>query len=151
MVYTQNSIKYEGKWKPTIHSRYTSVCITNEHNNTSQTCLFYSQKLAHPLKVITNKGRRQVRSVKGTFVHNNKACLLQHFHSTHKGRYSVSALTIGILGAETIMLQIPFPVVFDPKTFISQSDTGKFKKYLEHSPLESFLGPPPVLITLYLR
>lgn len=122
-------LRYGGMWKPDIHSRYTSVGITNEHN-TSQTCLFCFQKLSHPLKAVTKKGQQQVHTVKGTFVCNNKACILHSTASTHKGRDSVSALAIGISGAATVILQNPFPV-FHPKTNTSQSNTGKFKKLAE--------------------
>lgn len=122
-------LRYGGKWKPEIHSRYTSVCITNEHN-TSQTCLFCFQKLSHPLKVVTRKGKQQVNTVKGTFVCNNKACILHTIASTHKGRDSVSALAIGISGAATVILQSPFPT-FDPNSSTSQSNTGKFNEIAE--------------------
>ncbi|KAI9247411.1 hypothetical protein EDC94DRAFT_364085 [Helicostylum pulchrum] len=117
-------IKYGGKWKPAIHSRYTSVCITNEHH-TSQTCLFCYGKLDHPLKTVVSKnGKVSLRSIKGTFVCNNKKCLLQKLSATHKARDAVSALAIGLSGAASLILDIAFPS-FDPNT--SQSKTERFR------------------------
>lgn len=104
--FIKGHVKYGGSWKAQLHSRYTTVVITNEHN-TSQTCLFCFQKLQHPLKVITSNEKRQVRSVNGTFVCNNSLCLLKKFRSTHKGRDAVSALAIGLSGAATTILERP--------------------------------------------
>ncbi|GAA5803126.1 hypothetical protein HPULCUR_008601 [Helicostylum pulchrum] len=117
-------IKYGGKWKPAIHSRYTSVRITNDHH-TSQTCLFCYGKLDHPLKTVVSKnGKVSLRSIKGTFVCNNKKCLLQKLSATHKARDAVSALAIGLSGTASLILDIAFPSS-DPNT--SQSKTERFK------------------------
>ncbi|KAI9249362.1 hypothetical protein EDC94DRAFT_527773, partial [Helicostylum pulchrum] len=65
-----------------------------------------------------------LRFIKGTFVCNNKKCLLQKLSATHKARDAVSALAIGLSGAASLILDIAFPS-FDPNT--SQSKTERFK------------------------
>ncbi|KAI9246989.1 hypothetical protein EDC94DRAFT_699014 [Helicostylum pulchrum] len=69
-------------------------------------------------------GKVSLRSIKGTFVCNNKKCLLQKLSATHKARDAVSALAIGLSGAASLILDIAFPS-FDPNT--SQSKTERFK------------------------
>ncbi|KAI9245943.1 hypothetical protein EDC94DRAFT_590316 [Helicostylum pulchrum] len=79
----------------------------------------------HPLKTVVSKnGKASLRSIKGTFVCNNKKCLLQKLSATHKARDEVSALAIGLSGAASLILDIAFPSS-DPNT--SQSKTERFK------------------------
>ena len=47
--------RYGGYWKQKIHSKYTTVLVTNE-NKTSQTCVFCFSSVFHPKQQINYKG-----------------------------------------------------------------------------------------------
>ncbi|KAI8380047.1 hypothetical protein BD560DRAFT_388271 [Blakeslea trispora] len=66
-------VRLDGSWKPKKHSLYTSVCITNEHNT--------SQK----------DGRESLKTINGTSICSNKACVLNLAKPSHKLRDSLSA------------------------------------------------------------
>ncbi|CAO3626627.1 unnamed protein product [Mucor hiemalis] len=53
-------LKYGGKWKQTIHSRYTSVFISNEYMS-SQTCPYCFTKIEHPIRIVEVEGNRMAR------------------------------------------------------------------------------------------
>ncbi|KAK9718280.1 hypothetical protein K7432_005626 [Basidiobolus ranarum] len=122
-------VKYGGKWKETIHSRYTSVFVTDEHNS-SQTCVFCFEKLAHPTRIVSRNDKLQVKEVKGTFRCLIEKCILSFFNNTHKGRDSVSAFAIGLAGASNVLLESCFPA-FDPGILINQTHRKKFKEIAE--------------------
>lgn len=108
-----------GHWKPIVHSRYTSICITNEHN-TSQTCLFCFSKTSHPFRKTTLNGKTIIKSVNGTSMCYNQDCISVRNGHSHKGRDALSALAIGLTGLASLLLGTPFPA-FDPN--ISQFNT----------------------------
>ena len=97
-------LRYGGKWKPKVHSRYSTVCITNEYN-TSQTCVFCFQKLLHPKKLITKKdGSKFVKSVNGSFHCVNHLCPLVVNARSIQARDRVSALAIAVSGLSSLVL-----------------------------------------------
>jgi hypothetical protein len=119
-------VKYGGRWKQELHSRYTSVFVTNEHNS-SQTSVFCYAKLAHPTKIVTRNGKQFITEVKGTFRCLNEKFLLSAQNATHKGRDAVSALAIGLAGATNVILGQCMPT-FDPKVIDHQTKASEFIK-----------------------
>lgn len=102
-------LKYGGKWKPKIHSRYCSVCVTNEHN-TSQTCMFCYNKLLHPSKIMTKKdGSRFLKNVNGSFYCVNPLCPLSSQARSTQARDRLSALAIGVSGLSTLIFGETLP------------------------------------------
>ncbi|KAI8355717.1 hypothetical protein BD560DRAFT_426601 [Blakeslea trispora] len=95
-------VRLGGSWKPKKHSLYTSVCITNEHN-TSQVCVFCFEKTSHPLRIVEKDGRESLKTINGTSICSNKACVLNLAKQSHKPRDSLSALAIGISGASRLI------------------------------------------------
>ncbi|KAI8376814.1 hypothetical protein BD560DRAFT_453707 [Blakeslea trispora] len=83
-------VRLGGSWKPNKHSLYTSVCITNKHN-TSQVCVFCFEKI------------KSLKTINGTSICSNKACVLNLVKKSHKPRDSLSALAIGISGASRLI------------------------------------------------
>ncbi|KAI7893824.1 uncharacterized protein EV154DRAFT_460263 [Mucor mucedo] len=112
-------LRYGGHWKPKIHSRYTSVCITNEHN-TSQTCLFRFSKTSHPNRIVEENGKTIVKPVNGTSMCYNPECISVRNGHSHKGRDSLSSLAIGLTGLANLLFKTTFPA-FNPN--ISQFNT----------------------------
>ncbi|CEP18690.1 hypothetical protein [Parasitella parasitica] len=77
-------LKYGATWTPKKHALYITVYETNENNN-SQTCLFYYEKLAHPITVIEKEGKKTIKTVNGTFVCSNRRCFtVENGQSHHK-------------------------------------------------------------------
>ncbi|KAI8364504.1 hypothetical protein EDC96DRAFT_463609 [Choanephora cucurbitarum] len=95
-------VRLGGSWKPKKHSLCTSVCITNEHN-TSQVCVFCFKKISHPLRIVKKDGIESLKTINGTSICNNKACVLNSAKQSHKPRDSLSALAIGISGASRLI------------------------------------------------
>ncbi|KAI9255920.1 hypothetical protein EDC94DRAFT_222963 [Helicostylum pulchrum] len=119
-------VKYGGTWKEKIHSRYTSVFVTNEHNS-SQTCVFCFKKLTHSIKIVEKNNEAIINDVKGTFRCLNKHCILSVFKQTHKGTDSVSAFATGLAGASNVFLEDCIPV-FDSSVTNNETDKKKIKE-----------------------
>ncbi|KAI9251157.1 hypothetical protein EDC94DRAFT_526688, partial [Helicostylum pulchrum] len=114
--------KYGGVWKPKIHSSYTSVCETNEHN-TSQTCVFCFKKTTYPMSVSLKNNKTIMKTINGTSVCSNNNRVSVKLDCSHKSRDSVSALAIGISGLTSLIFGLPLPP-FNPKK-ISHSNTDQ--------------------------
>jgi hypothetical protein len=112
-------LRYGGTWKPKTHSLYTTVCITNE-NNTSQTCPFCYGKLQHPITIVKEGDKKSIKSINGTFVCYNPKCMSVKANQSHHSRDQVSALSIGLSGLGSLLLDNTFPAF---STNISHSNT----------------------------
>jgi hypothetical protein len=53
----KRNIKFEYFWKQKIHSKYTTVLVTNE-SKTSQTCVFCFSTIVHPKQQVIIKGKK---------------------------------------------------------------------------------------------
>ncbi|CAO3656709.1 unnamed protein product [Mucor hiemalis] len=96
-------LKYGGKWKPTTHSKYSTVCYTNEQN-TSQTRLFCYSKLLHPSKLVTQKnGTKFLKDINGSFFCVNHLCLSTQRNRSVQARDRLSALAIAVSGLSTLV------------------------------------------------
>jgi hypothetical protein len=102
-------LKYGGFWKAKKHSFYATVAVINEHN-TSQTCIYCSKKLLHPLKNVEGK----LKEVNGTFYCPNKKRPLQKTREQSGCRDKTSAIAIALFGMVTVILGVTSPC-FDPK------------------------------------
>ena len=129
-------LKYGGKWKPNIHSRYTTVCITNEYN-TSQTCLFCYNKLLHPKKVLIKKdGSKFIKSINGSSYCVNNICPLVQQQRAIQPRDRLRSLAIAISGFSTLVFGEavpPFNHKFNDNTekFITLANTFLNKEHEE--------------------
>ncbi|KAI9264014.1 hypothetical protein EDC94DRAFT_517810 [Helicostylum pulchrum] len=101
------------------------VCITNEHN-TSQTCLYYFEKLEHPRQLVTKQGKVREKKISGVLLCVNPACVSVKYGQSTKARDSLSALAIGFSGASTCFLGKPCPVFHLIKYKINQLATENF-------------------------
>lgn len=59
-------LKYGGTWKQEIHSRYTSVFVTNEHKS-SQRCPCCFSKSTHPFRAAKERDQTTVSQDRSTF------------------------------------------------------------------------------------
>ncbi|KAI9257555.1 hypothetical protein EDC94DRAFT_522357, partial [Helicostylum pulchrum] len=115
----KDHLKYGGKWKQEIHSKYTHAVITNE-NMTSQTCVYCYSKLDHPTHTRILKGKTIYRKSKGSFLCRNPSCVLLKNGKAAKCRDDLSALAIGLSGLAKILFQETLPAF---RTTFSQCDT----------------------------
>ncbi|KAI8348011.1 hypothetical protein EDC96DRAFT_600792 [Choanephora cucurbitarum] len=71
--------------------------------STSQICVFRFKKIIHPLRIVKKDGRESLKTIIGTSICNNKACVLNSAKQSHKPRDTLSALAIGISGASRLI------------------------------------------------
>ncbi|KAI8362770.1 hypothetical protein BD560DRAFT_333889, partial [Blakeslea trispora] len=72
------------------HIFFVRDCITNEHN-TSQVCVFCFEKISHSLRIVEKDGRESLKTINGTSICSNKACVFNLAKQSHKPRDSLSA------------------------------------------------------------
>ncbi|KAG2205942.1 hypothetical protein INT47_005260, partial [Mucor saturninus] len=89
-----------------INSRYTSVCVTNEHN-TSQSYVFCFSKTSHVPHSPIN-GNYVIQTIDGTSMCYNLERISVHHGHSHKGRDTVSILVIGLTGLANLILETTF-------------------------------------------
>jgi hypothetical protein len=66
--------RFGGFWKQKIHSKYTTVLVTNE-NKTSQICVYCFSSIVHPKREVIVKGKRVYKEVNGSFMCTNPKCV----------------------------------------------------------------------------
>lgn len=112
--------RYGGKWKPQLHGKNTTVCITNEHK-TSQTCVYCFSPIVHPMQRQFSGGKEIRKECRGAFQCINSKCISVINKKSIQTRDKVSALAIGLSGMSHLLFGETFPV-FTPKC-ISQFNT----------------------------
>ncbi|KAI9480331.1 MAG: hypothetical protein EXX96DRAFT_481019 [Benjaminiella poitrasii] len=120
----KSHVRYGGPWKPRMHSNFTTVCLTNEHNS-NQTCIFCFKKILYPVAVVMKNNRTN----RGSFLCVNPDCVSVRSSMTTHSRDTISAHAIALSGIGTLLFGVTFPP-FDPKP--SQEKAERFIAAARH-------------------